>query len=239
MMEDISLKDKKHFVTAIILAGGSGSRMNLGVTKQRLLIEGESVLRRSVRAFNECESVDSIVIVCKSGECEFAKSETEDFDKVLSIVVGGETRAESAKCGFSSVSEETEFVAIHDAARCLITPGMIDRVVKAAIKYGAATAARKMTDSIKRVGCDGCICSSVPRDDLYAAETPQVFKKADYALGLENISLDSSLTDDNMIVENIGKKIFCVECGGENIKITKSDDISYAEFIIKRRRGDV
>lgn len=233
------MKDKKHFVTAIILAGGSGSRMNLDITKQMILFDRESVLHRSVRAFEECDSIDAIVVVYRHGEYEFALAETSDFKKVISIVVGGNTRAESAKNGFDSVPSKSDFVAIHDAARCLITPDMIDSVVDAACKYGAATAVKKVTDTIKRIGDDGCIVSTVPREELYAAQTPQVFKRIDYALGLEKSSLDSSFTDDNMIIERIGKKIFCVECGDENIKITNPEDISYAEFLIKRRQGNV
>lgn len=233
------MEDKRHFVTAVILAGGSGSRMNLGVTKQRLLIDGESVLHRSVRAFEECDIVDAIVVVSKQDEREFALSETTDLKKVAMVVAGGNTRAESARCGFDSIPEESELVAIHDAARCLITPEMIAKVVKAAIKHGAATAATKVADSIKRVGNDGCIFESVPREDLYAAQTPQVFRIEDYASGLKKCGYDPAVTDDNMIVESIGKKIFCVDCGGENIKITKTEDVSYAEFLIKRRRGNV
>ena len=233
--EDLSLKDNRHFVTAVILAGGSGSRMNLDVTKQKLLIAGESVLHRSVRAFEECDSVDAIVVVCKSGETEFAVSETSDFKKVISVTVGGKTRAESAKLGFACISTDSDFVAIHDAARCMITPQMIDKVINAAFEYGAATAVKKVTDSIKRAGEDGYISASVPREYLYAAETPQVFRMEDYELGLERSSPDISVTDDNMIVENIGKKVFCVECDCENIKITRPEDVSYAEFLIKRR----
>ena len=230
---------KKNFVTAIILAAGIGSRMKSSVTKQRLPLLGESVLHRCLRPFEECDVVDAIVVVCRQDEVDFVDGEIFDFKKVVSVVCGGNTRAESDKNGFSAIPEATDYVAIHDAARCLVTTDMIDRVVNAAILHGAATAVKKITDSIKRADGTGFILESVPREDLFAAQTPQVFKKEYYSEGLESCFVDSFITDDNMIMEKIGKRVFCVDCGNENIKITAPDDLLFAEFIIRRRRGDV
>lgn len=231
--------DKKPFVTAVILAAGKGCRMKLHITKQQIVIGEESVLHRSIRAFEEAECIDAIVVVCRAEERDFAFSEISDFKKVTSVVNGGNIRAESAKIGFLSIPENSDFVAIHDAARCLVTPEMINNVANAAFIHGAATAARKVTDTVKRVNVDGHIIETVPREDLYAVQTPQIFRTKDYALGLQSVTLDSFVTDDNMIVESIGKKIFCVDCGTENIKITVPEDISFADFLLKRRSGDV
>ena len=231
--------NNKPFVTAVILAAGEGSRMKLNVTKQQLTLVNESVLYRAVRAFEDSSIVDAIVVVCRKDEREFVLSELSDFEKITSVVDGGCTRAESAKIGFLNIPASCEFVAIHDAARCLVTPEMIQDVIEAAFVHGAATAAKKVNDSIKRVDSDGNILESVPRADLYAAQTPQVFRCEDYALGLKSISLDKSVTDDNMIVEAIGRKIFCVDCGEENVKITVQDDIPYAEYLIRRRMTNV
>ena len=232
-------KENRSFVTAVILAAGAGCRMKLRITKQQIMLFEESLLKRAVRAFEESSCIDAIVVVCREEEREFVFSEISGFKKITSVVNGGQTRAESARLGFLSIPSETEFVAIHDAARCLIRSEMIENVVGAAFIHGAATAVKKITDSVKRVGCDGMILETVPREELYAAQTPQVFKTEDYSLGLERCDLDSSITDDNMIMEKIGKKVFCVDCGEENIKITVPEDLSYAEFLIKRRLGDV
>ena len=231
--------DKKPFVTAVILAAGEGCRMKLHITKQQIVIGEESVLRRSVRAFEESSCIDAIVVVCRAEERGFVFTETSDLKKVTSVVNGGNIRAESAKIGFLNVPKNSDFVAIHDAARCLVTPEMVDNVVNAAFVHGAATAARKVTDTVKRVNGEGQIIETVPREDLYAVQTPQVFRTEDYARGLQNVTLNLSVTDDNMIVESIGKKIFCVDCGVENIKITVPEDISFADFLLKRRSGDV
>ena len=228
----------KGFVTAVILAAGVGARMNSDVTKQRMIICGESVLKRCVRVFEECDTINAIVVVCREEEKLFAIEETRTFRKCVSIVNGGNTRAESARHGFASIPPETDYVAIHDAARCLITRDGIDNVVMSAFQNGAATAAKRVTDSVKRVNSKGFILESVPRENLYVAETPQVFRVVDYFHGLQACSDSASITDDNMVVERIGINVRCVECGGENIKITTPEDVAYAEFIIKRRRDN-
>lgn len=229
---------KRHFVAAVILAAGSGARMGSDTTKQKMMVCGESVLKRCVRAFEETEAVDSIVVVCREDERAFVKGETAIFEKVNAIVSGGNTRAESARIGFSSIPFEADFVAIHDAARCLITPKMIEKIVEEAFDFGAATAAKKVSDSVKRVDLNGAILESVPREDLYAAQTPQIFKVEDYARGLAETSCDATITDDNMVVERIGVKVRCVDSGEINLKITTPEDIDYAEFILRRRGED-
>ena len=152
--------DNKPFVTAVILAAGEGCRMKLCVTKQQIRLVEETILRRSVIAFEESEYIDSIVVVCRENEREFVYSEISDFKKVIAVVNGGNTRAESARIGFLNIPDHSEFVAIHDAARCLVTPDMIDKVVRAAFIHGAATAAKKITDTVKRVDGGGIILES-------------------------------------------------------------------------------
>ena len=112
----------KYNVSAIILAAGSGTRMNAETTKQQLLVAGKTVLRRSLEAFEACGDITSIVVVTRDGEEKFAKEQSWGISKVCNIVIGGKTRAESAKIGFEAIATNTDLVAIHDAARCLITP---------------------------------------------------------------------------------------------------------------------
>ena len=108
-------------VAAVILAAGSGSRMSSDVTKQRMSIVGESVLLRSVRAFEKAPSVSSITVICREDEIEWARAELKEIKKLSSVECGGKTRAESAKIGFNLSCGTADFVAIHDAARCLVT----------------------------------------------------------------------------------------------------------------------
>ena len=230
----MSNKDK---VTAIILAAGCGSRMNSEVTKQKINILGRSVLRHSVLAFSACDDIDEIVVVARASEEDFAKSQCVGIDKKFVVVTGADTRLGSAKIGFSAISDSSRYVAIHDAARCLVTPEMISNVVAYARKCGAATAATPITDTVKRSDVDGFVAATVNRDGLWAALTPQSFEVSLYKQALEALKgADETLvTDDNMLLEGIGVKVKCVDVGRENIKITRQEDIAYAEYILLGR----
>lgn len=223
--------------SAIILAGGSGSRMMSDKTKQFMDILGITVLERTVTAFAKSTSIDEIIVVTKADEKE---SVTEllggkEYAKPLRIVTGGAYRAESAKNGFLAVAPETDFVAIHDAARCLITAEMIDKVVEKAHKSGAATAVCGVSDTVKTVDTDGKIVSTLPRELVYRAQTPQVFSKELYKRALSSCDDLTGVTDDNMLVEMIGVDIYAVDLGQNNIKITTRDDLTLARNILIER----
>jgi 2-C-methyl-D-erythritol 4-phosphate cytidylyltransferase len=225
-------------VTAVILAGGSGSRMQLDTTKQKLQINGVSVLYRTVKTFETCDKIDSIVIVVRADENEFAKSETSDFKKVKKIVVGGSCRAESAKNGFLSIDWETDIVAIHDCARCFITDNMINSVIRDAKVYGAATASYRVTDTVKCVDSDGNVVSTLDRNNIYLVQTPQVFKYELYKKAITTVDVcDASITDDNMLLERIGVQVHCTDTGKENIKLTVREDLKYAALLLKEENN--
>ena len=220
-------------VTAIILAAGSGSRMKLSITKQKIKVGAESVLHRTLRIFNECPDIGSIVVVVREDEYDFAKGEATDFDKVKKITVGGKTRAESAQLGFQQISDRSDFVAIHDAARCFVTSDMISRVIENAKKYGAATASCKVTDTVKRINQGGFIEATLPREELILVQTPQVFKTELYREAIEQADFsDTSLTDDNMMVEKIGVHPYATDTGKYNIKLTTQEDLLFADLLL-------
>ena len=227
----------KERVAAILLAAGVGSRMGGEVTKQRMNILGRSVLAHTLLAFEGCPDVDDIVVVARREELNFARAECAAMTKVRAVVVGGECRAESARLGFAAVPEGTAAVAIHDAARALITPENISEVVKVALRTGAASAVSVVTDTVKQVDADGIIVATLDRSQLRRAETPQVFKTELYAKAIAEVGADPTVTDDNMLMERIGVKVSAVDVGRENIKITTPEDLGYAEFLLGRRRG--
>lgn len=220
------------FTTAVILAAGLGTRMMAKTTKQQMKICGESVLFRAVRAFEEAEKINAIVAVCREDELDFAKEELKTFKKLTDIVVGGSDRRQSAKRGFDAC-HGADFVAIHDAARCMITPECVDEVVSAAHKHGAASAVGQVVDTVKLLNSDGAIEKTVPRDGLCFAQTPQVFSSEIYKRALD-ASEGIAVTDDNMMAELINARIKAVEVGGYNFKITTWKDIEYAEFLIEK-----
>ena len=234
----MSLSDRmKNNLTAVILAAGSGTRMNLDVTKQRLIISGKSVISRTVDAFNSSDAVKAIIIVSRVDEIDLIRVEVSQYEKVVKIVAGGKTRAESAKIGFdASYNDGAEYIAIHDAARCFITAEMIATVANDAEKYEAATASTVLIDTLKEVDNDGFISSHKDRSLYRLMQTPQIFKKELYkkALAASDVT-DSAITDDNMLMEKIGVKVFCSDTGKDNLKITVREDIALAEYLIESR----
>ena len=227
--------------TAIIVASGSSTRMGEGISKQMMMLDGIPVVARTIKAFDECEYIEEIIVVAKEDEFylyqEFQK--LYKFKKLVRLVSGGKTRQESVKNGFCTISNGTQFVAIHDGARCLITPEQITKVCATAYKEGAATAATRAIDSVKvSNGKNLYISSSANRDHIWLAQTPQAFKREIYELALKKAEADHlSVTDDNSLVENLGCNIKLVECGRNNIKITTPDDVPLALAIIRSREG--
>ena len=233
-------KSNNSFVTAIVLAAGSGSRMGTSETKQRISIGGQSILKRTVGIIANCRKINSIVVVCRDDETQWANEELRDFgSKLYAIVPGGKCRAESAAKGFFAIPNRSEYVLIHDGARCLVTDEIIELVVDGAIKHGAASAASLVTDTLKRSDEEYCVLETISRNNLFSVQTPQVFSVDKYQKALETIELDEHITDDNMLMEQIGEPVFLVETGRENIKITRKEDLDFAECIIERRVSKV
>lgn len=230
---------KQDRVCAIILAAGSGRRMNLDLTKQQLSIKGKSVIYRSAEAFEECEDITDIILVVKDDEMDFATHElSSKISKLRKIVTGGKTRVESARLGFQAIDFPCRLVAIHDAARCLILPNMITKVVNDATLYRAATASSVVVDTVKRIDKDGFIISTENREELRLASTPQIFDYELYKKAISsNYSQNPDITDDNMLMERMGIKVHMTDVGGENIKITYAEDIAFAEYLLERRDG--
>lgn len=222
-------------VGAIILAAGFGSRMCSNTTKQKMPVGNTSILKRSVMSFEKCEKINKIVVVVREDEIDFANSELAECKKIFAIVSGGEFRSQSAERGFYAIGD-CDYVAIHDAARVLITPEMIEVVINAACQNGSATAAASVVDTFKIVDDNGFIQSSPDRSRLVKATTPQIFKRELYEKALVQNTLPADkITDDNMLLEGIGEKVFTVVFKQDNIKITTSEDIKYAEMILAER----
>ncbi|MBQ8372104.1 MAG: 2-C-methyl-D-erythritol 4-phosphate cytidylyltransferase [Clostridia bacterium] len=219
-------------VCAMILAAGSGSRMKADITKQKMLVGNMSVLRRTVSAFDKCRDVHSLVVAVREDEVDFARRELAGIKKPMNIVIGGKNRAESAAVAFGAVGADATHVAIHDGARCLISPEMISMVVAEAAKCGAASAVSMIYDTVKRIDEAGNIVATVDRSRLVRATTPQVFDIGIYKRAIESYPADEAITDDNMLVERLGIPVKAVDVGASNIKITTMQDIKYAEFLL-------
>ena len=228
---------KRIRTSALILAGGIGSRMQSDKTKQFIEIFGKTVLERTILSFDKSELINEIILVVRADELDDAQKALDSLSlgKSVRITVGGACRAESAKNGFLASDSTMDFVAIHDAARCLITPEMIDKVVEMAHKTEAATAVSSVYDTVKLIDESGKIVSTVPRSSVVRAQTPQVFSRALYERALRECEYLGDITDDNMLVERLGAQIYAVDIGPTNVKITTRDDLTLAKNILTER----
>lgn len=234
---------KRPSTTAILLAGGVGSRMQRedGQTKQMLPLCGVPVLAHTARAFEACPYIDDVIIVTREEELPAVRRMMREYgiSKFRLAVKGGDTRQASALAGFETIDgEHCRFVAIHDAARCLITPGQISDVVAEAYATGAAAAACRVHDAVKRADAKGYVAETVDREALWFAQTPQVFSATLYrAAAYTAKAATFAATDDVMLCERIGQAVRLIDCGDENFKITTNADLLRAEAVLRARGG--
>lgn len=230
---------KHHRTAAIIVAAGSGSRMNSATTKQFMTLCGIPVVMHSLLAFEKSEYIDDIIIVARDDEVGLYPGLIEKFSisKVRQIVCGGETRQESVWNGFCAIPDKVDFVAIHDAARPLITAEQIKKVVLAGFDYRAATAATKATDTVKISAIGDFVERTPDRDKVWAVQTPQVFYADLYRAAAVVAQKDGfKATDDCSIAEHAGFTVKLVDCGRLNFKITSKEDLLFADIIMKGRK---
>ena len=225
---------------AIVVAAGRGSRMGGGRAKQFREISGIPIIIHTLRRFDESKTIAASIVVLPRDECEEfrALAERHGLRKPSRAVAGGETRAESVRCGLQSLDTGgIEIVAIHDGVRPFVTHEEIDRTVREAEAHGAAILAVASTDTVKEVE-DGRILRTLERSRLWRAQTPQCFR---YDLLRRAYELASArgldATDDSALVERTGATVRVVEGGAHNIKITTPQDFALAEILL-REAGD-
>ena len=220
---------------AVIVAAGTASRMG-GIDKVMAPLEGEPMIVRTVRTFQNCDAVKEIVIVTREDLIPKISSMCGKFDKVIAVVVGGKDRAESVKNGLAMLSKKVKLAAVQDGARPLITEAVIDRTIRAAHTYGAAAPAIAVKDTIKVV--EGGIVSSTPdRSTLRAIQTPQVFDIDLLKGALKKAFADgAAITDDCSAVELLGFKVKIVEGDERNIKVTTPMDLKIAEMLLEEEK---
>ena len=239
VLKELIIKKKlRKFHSAVILAAGHGVRFGDENGKHFVLVNDVPVVVRTVRAFEESPLIDEIIVVTREediGACEQLFRDAK-FTKIKCVIAGGADRQASAKNGFDAINPHADFVSIHDAARCLITPSVIAEVANAAYNYGAAVAAERAVDTVKRADNKGFISETMDREYIWLAKTPQTFMADMYRAAVYTAEKDGiRATDDCALVERLGFKIKLVDCGWTNIKITYPDDRARAEHILKQR----
>ena len=226
-------KNKKEFVSAVIPAAGSSTRMKRG-NKLMLEISGIPVLARTIDAFEKCAMIDEIILVCREQDMvEYQELiQQYGFRKVNAMVRGGATRTESVLAGVRAANR-ADVVAIHDGARPLVSEAIIVNTVEAAIKRRAAAPVVPVKDSIKKIE-DGKIVEDVPRADIAAVQTPQCFERELILTALEHaVAENIALTDDCSAVEAMDVSCTATEGSYRNLKVTTPEDIAIAEALLE------
>ena len=214
--------------TAILVAAGSSRRM--GFDKLAAPLEGVPVLARTLAAFMECAEISEIILVTPLERMELLDETT--FTKPVIRIDGGAERHLSVAAGLAAATQGTELIAIHDAARPFVSQTDLRAVIEAAQEYGAASLARRVTETLKRADESDFTATAVPRENLWFIETPQVFR-ADLIRTAYHYVLENQLpvTDETSALEAIGVKTKLVSSISPNPKITSPADLVSAKFL--------
>jgi 2-C-methyl-D-erythritol 4-phosphate cytidylyltransferase/2-C-methyl-D-erythritol 2,4-cyclodiphosphate synthase len=215
-------------VSAIIAAAGHGVRFGSSNPKQIASLAGRPVLQRSLDAFLAAGCVTDIVVALPSGLAAAPPPYLLNASKPVEVVRGGERRQDSVANAFARVAGRADIVAIHDAARPLVSPAVIERTVAAAAEFGAAIAAVRAHDTVKR-GVAGAVMATLPRDEIFMAQTPQAFR---VAVLREALARSDDVTDEATLAERAGHAVRLVEGDPLNLKITTPGDLEIAERLL-------
>jgi 2-C-methyl-D-erythritol 4-phosphate cytidylyltransferase len=225
-------------VAALVLGAGQGERLGAGLPKAFVELVGKSLLERSIRALAASQSIGRILPVVAEDDLDrFGGLPLGDVALLTPAVAGGAQRQDSMRAGLASLPEEVEWVAVHDAARCLVSSRDVRRVVEVGRQSGAAILAERVRDTIKRV-VDGRIVDTPRREECWAAQTPQVIRRDWLMEGL--VAAEDAgrvATDDAQLVEWLGYEVRVVESGSPNPKITRPEDLVAAAAMLARTAG--
>ncbi len=222
-------------LSAIIVAGGSSQRM--GFDKLLAPLGERPVVAHSIAAFEQTGSVTEIILVGRAEHlAEYEKiSESHAFQKVSAVIPGGARRQDSVRRGLEQLGQEAEFVAVHDAARPLVRPETIERIYRLAREHGGAAAAQPVVDTLKRTDRDHFVTGGVDRDQLFAVQTPQIFRRSLLEEAYRRLfETGAEVTDEISAVERVGGRVVLVPGDQPNFKITYPADLPLAEFVLRQ-----
>lgn len=230
-------------VSVIIPAAGLGTRMGRESRKQFLELDGQPILVHTLNKFLQCPSVGEIVLAVRPEDMDGAREMLAEIKqtKPIRFVKGGESRQESVQHGLDALGSDVELVAVHDAVRPFIQPETIEKVIAAAAEHGAAIVGIVPVDTVKQMHKMDKIKSTLPREHLVLAQTPQVFKLALLREAFAAARADNFTgTDEASLVERLERvDVIVVQGSDRNIKITKPTDLDLAElFLAEERAGD-
>jgi 2-C-methyl-D-erythritol 4-phosphate cytidylyltransferase len=215
--------------------------MGGAIAKQFLTLGGLPLLLHSLRVLQTSAAIHEIILAVPEQERQYCLDRIvipHGISKVHKIVSGGEQRQDSVRHALAEVSPDVDIVLVHDAVRPFVTGEMIEQVVRQAAIHGAAIVALPMKDTVKQVGPDGIIERTVDRRPLWLAQTPQAFRR-DWLEEAHRKAMVNRVhaTDDAHLLELMGRSVVVVEGSGDNIKVTRPEDLDIGEAILGRRAG--
>lgn len=221
-------------IPVIIVAAGKSSRMK-GINKQFVSLLGISVIARTLMAFENSSVISKIIVVTAEENIADMQLVCDKYmiSKLSDIVAGGNCRHESVMNGMARLNVADKKVLIHDGARPFAENSIIASVAAALVDFDAALCVHKINDTVKKVDENGIVISTVDRNMLYGAQTPQGVDVAKYKSACEKLKNAHELTDDAAIMEAAGYTVKAIIGNNKNIKITTPDDIIVAEGLIK------
>ena len=225
------------WVAAVVPAGGSGTRMGNEIPKQFLQLGDVPLLIHALRVFESSKAIAEIVVVVPPDAVTSCREELLPpyaLSKVSTVTAGGVRRQDSVWNGLQAVDERTNIVVVHDAVRPFVTGTMVEEVVDGARTHGAAIVAIPLHDTVKRAAPDGMIETTLDRQRLWSAQTPQAFK-VELLREAHRSSQEAGVdaTDDAFLVERIGHRVSIVNGSPDNIKVTRPEDLVRGEAILR------
>lgn len=223
-------------ISAVIVAGGQGKRMGAPINKVFLPIQNKEIISHTMNAFENCTVIDEIIVVTGADDIERVNqiAQRDHITKLASVTEGGAERQNSVYNGLCKATGD--IVAIHDGARCLISPQEIEAVISDAIQYGASALGVKVKDTLKSVDLSGKITGTIDREFTMQIQTPQVFRLNEIKSLHERAEKDNAaVTDDCSVFELYSRPVHVTIGTYDNIKLTTPEDIAVGEQILKRR----
>lgn len=224
-----------HKTTAIIVAGGKGSRMGGKIKKQYLKVNNKEIIAHTLAVFEKHPQISEMIVVTSEEDRDYVDERIQyyQYKKVSQVVAGGKERQDSVANGLEAVSEDSEYIMIHDGARPLITETIISKALEKTYEVDATVVAVPVKDTIKVVDTAGIVEATPARTSLWAIQTPQTFE-ATLIKEAYREAKDKGLigTDDSTLVEALGKAVHIVEGSYSNIKVTTPEDLEIVKNLM-------
>jgi 2-C-methyl-D-erythritol 4-phosphate cytidylyltransferase/2-C-methyl-D-erythritol 2,4-cyclodiphosphate synthase len=220
-------------ITAIIPAAGLGARFGGSQPKQLITLGGRPILQRAIDVFLSHPLISDLIVALPRDLAIEPPAYLRAGTRPIEIVEGGSRRQDSVARAFDRASQRADLVVIHDAARPLVSRDLVSRTIDAALEHGAAIAAMPVTDTVKRSNASRIVVDTLPRDEIFLAQTPQAFRVSVLRDALERADGSTEVTDEARLVELAGYPVKVVAGDPRNVKITTPDDLAAAERMLE------